>query len=297
MLLFSPLWAEDPEGLNESTEQYPFEQVDDAVTSYLEAKYDYDVTGRAKIRSPLFEGERIRYSDSEVDVYYTHSLGCESGITLGAGYSSVGIFWKKNPFFEENHFNNFILSLSGYTKLIPNWLWRGGVSSAVDTAEWNWTHYTIYNLTLWGRYTYCDNVGVHVGFIAQTGIRKDKVQPILGVDFKMYDDWKINLVYPVNISLVYTIAEQWSLALAARIMDSRQRVGKNEALSKGIFEYRNVGTELSLTYSPAQFASANIHIGSATGGSLKISNQNNAEPVYMKLKPVGYIGGAVDLKY
>jgi hypothetical protein len=286
---------------NELIEQFPFEINQKELPSKdlftWELKADVEATGNAGIESSPFKGGHVRYSDAEVIGYYNKTINDDSGIIFGAGYSGTNIHWEQNPFFRKNHFNNLILNLSGYTTYINNWLWQGGIGASIDADTWGWANYNLYSFTLWGRYAYCDTLGVHVGLVTQTGIKKDKVQPIIGVDFFLSNCWKINLIYPVNMSIVYIINQDWSVALAGRVFEDRHRVGRNEFLSRAIVEYRNTGTELALNYTWAPHLSANVHVGSALGGDLKICNSNNDALTHLKLKPTAYVGGALDLKF
>lgn len=295
------IYGQDSEIYNDTIQQYPFEEtpedIPDDFVSFFEVKGQYDVTGQAKVTSFPFIGDHIRFEEADLNAYYTHRLGCNSALTIGLGDSLIGVFWKNNPFFRENHFNNFVLSLSGFSEGMENWFWQGGFSSATDTRVWNWRDYTIYTGTVWGRYTYCEDVGVHVGLIGQTGIDKNKMQPILGIDFSMFEKFKINLIYPVNMSIAYSLTNYWALSVAARIIETRHRVGVNEPLSRGIFEYRNVGAEFGVSYLYEPLATINVHVGSMLGGDLKITNQNNRGAIHVKQDPSYYVGGAFEFKF
>ena len=285
---------------DEKIQQFNFEQEEiaaEVLPNFFEFKTEYDTTGNARIYSPPYEGGTVRYSDLEFDAYYTHAFGCSSGISIGAGWCANEIHWRSNPFFNRTQFNNAIFSLTGFTGAIPRWLWKGGFSTQVDTHTWDWSNYAIYNLTIWGRYSYWDNLGIHTGLLGQTGIRKDKVLPILGFDLTWWDNWQLNMIYPVNMSLVYNIDDAWSVLLAARIMEARYRLGKEEPLSKGIWQYQNVGTEVGLTYQCGAFAYANFHVGCASGGDLKISDFHDHHAIHVKQDATAYVGGSLDIKW
>lgn len=292
----SRLLGEEFESYNDYVSHYSFDQVEE-IPAHFELKSSIDVTGQGKINSSPFKGEHIRFGEGQVCAYYTFPCYRATAISVGAGYSETAVIWKRNPFFRETHYNNFLLSLNAYSEAICDWIWQGGFSIAVDSDEWNWSDYALYTTTLWGRYNYQENLGIHIGFIEQSGIRKDRMFPIIGVDFTMWEDWKVNLVYPVNMSLVYNMTDELSIALAGRIFNSRHRVGENEPLPRGIFEYRNVGAELGLSYSPGVFANANVHVGSALGGDLKVTNKNNHNATHVKFNNTLYIGGLLEFKY
>lgn len=302
------LHADDDSMVNQSLawEGYdnrtPIEESDDFIPCFFSLEGLYDYIGQSSFTTPEDAGEKISYQQADATLAYTKFLAAGEGASFGFGYTNTLVNWKQNPFFKERYFNNLTLGVNGFTKRFCNWDWRGGVSVNLDANELIDNSYNLYNLTLWGRYNFCNyylpDMGIHLGFIGRTGIDQDKLLPILGVDFKMSHCWKLNLVYPVNISAIYSLTESWSFALSGKIWNSRHRVGKNEALSRGIFEYRNAGAEISLNYDCGNLVTANIHVGSTLGGGdLKIADSQNHVIRHNKFRAAGYIGSGFSFKF
>lgn len=287
----------DGESYNDFITQFSIDKDSEEFPSFFEIKGNIDVTGQGKIKSFPYEGEKLRFSEWQSNAYYTFPCFYRTALSIGGGYSDTAVIWRQNPFFRETHYNNLITSINLFSEAICDWTWQGGFSIAVDTDAWNWADYALYTTTIWGRYDYCDYLGLHIGFVEQSGIEKDRIFPIIGFDYQLFDCWKLNLVYPVNMSLVYTINDAWSVAFAGRVFNSRHRVGKDEPLSRGIFEYRNTGAEFGVSYTPGDFASANIHVGSALGGDLKVSNRHDHHSVHVKINSVIYAGGAIQFRF
>jgi len=231
----------------------------------------------------------------EAVLYYNPCY--EEGFGAAVDFSNVYFKWNKNPYFHRSVFNEVSLTLFGFTKRARNWDWQASVTMNWDTKYNNFTYYTNYDLVLWGRYDYCpETFGLHGGVLALTGMKIDKIYPIIGFDWKFNDRWKLNAVFPMNISLVYTFNNCWNSALAVRFFEVRRRVGRHERDSKGLIRYRNTGLELAINYE-GDLLTANIHGGWAMGGQFVVSNKNNKNKHHYDLDSSGYVGGEVAVKF
>lgn len=263
---------------------------------HLSAKADW--VQQAGIDKRGFHHNHVKFNEAGVQgtaiVYYNEH--CKEGLALGVGFDHVYFSWNKNFYFHRKDFNDVSFTLSAFSERLSDWLWQAQLSVNCDAKYWSISEYTNYDFFLWGRYEYCCNVNLHAGFFAQTGMKIDHIYPIIGFDWTINDRWKLNCVFPFNMSLVYTYNENWSAALAGRIFDVRYRVGKHEPLSKGLFEYRNKGVELAIHYD-TKMISANIHGGSTFGGQFKISNHNNKHKKHFNLDAAPYVGGEISMKF
>jgi hypothetical protein len=258
----------------------------------------FDAIGNSKIDRGFFKGDNIRFAEASAEmgsiVHYCPAY--TEALSIALRYTATYIKWSENPWFDQEHFNTITFSLGGISKRIQNWFWRGQLSANFDAGSKFDAEYFNYDFLLWGRYEYCQYVGIHVGLIVQTGMRLDRVYPIIGADWQISKDWKLNLIFPVNVSLEYTITPNWFFVLAGRNFDSRHRVKQHEALRGGLVKYQNVGAEVAIKYVISNMT-ANIHIGSTLGGHYRISNHNNHHPHHYYLKPACYAGGEVDFKF
>lgn len=259
---------------------------------------DFDAIGSSKINHGFYKGDKIRFAiaDAELSGIFYYCPAYHEGANLSISYTYTTIEWHNNPWFNQNHFNTLSISLGGLSKRLYRWFWQGQMTINLDADHWNIDDYATYDLILWGRYTYCDHIGFHVGFIAQTGMQMDRVYPIIGADWRVSPNWKLNLVYPVNVSLEYLVNERWSLALAGRSFNTRYRIGKHEAFSKSVVRYENTGAEFAIKYHRADMT-ANIHAGTTLGGKFRVANRHNDHPHNYKLDPAGYVGAEVDVRF
>lgn len=257
-----------------------------------------DAIGSAKIERGNFKGDKVHFAEAEGEagmvVYYCPAYS--EGARIAVGYTATYLKWSENPWFDQNHFNTVSVSLSAFSKRLDRWFWRTQLTVNMDADEWTGS-YTSYDILLWGRYAYWENVGIHLGFLAETGLRLDRVYPIIGFDWQISRDWKLNLVYPVNMSLIYSLTPTWGLAIAGRFFNSRFRVHHDEIFRKALVRYTNVGAEFAIKYETHN-VTANIHAGSTfSGGKYRVADRKNHHAQNYKLQAAGYVGAEMDISF
>lgn len=252
---------------------------------------------KAKFDEPGMDEQRLRYSQGKFEASYHHYIDDKTAIVPTVGYRVDKMQWKENPFFDTETFRSFKVGIGGFSRAVEGWLWQGGLQVSMDTEEWSLSHYAQYQLGVAGRYGYSSKLGIHIGFLGKTGLHKDQVLPVLGVDYAWSNQWKLSLIFPRDVSLIYTFNDSWTAGVRGRVFRSRHRVGEDEALSKAIFEYRNVGAEASLRYKRPQRFSAQLFVGATAGGDLKIMNQKGRNPTFRSLKTMGYGGADLTLSF
>lgn len=263
---------------------------------FFESKFD--AIQKTEIKEGFFEKDRVQFAQGEAQAgmfFY----GCpvyQEGAYVAVKYTTAYIGWANNPWFEQNHFNTVSFSLGGVTHRLEKWLWKAQIDINMDAREWDINDYANYDGLLWGRYDYCDNIGIHIGLIVQTGMQMDRVYPILGADWLISKHWKLNLVFPLNVSLEYILNKHWSFLLAGRNFDSRFRVSHDKGHGKPLVRYGNIGGEFVIRYENGTM-SANIHGGSTFGGILRVANHANHHPHRFKLKPSPYVGAEVAVRF
>lgn len=257
-----------------------------------------DWFGQANIDKKHHRHQHVKFHAADIKgeaiLYYNEAY--EEGFGASIDYSNVYFKWNKNRYFNRSVFDQVSLTAFGFTKRACNWTWQASATLNMDTKYHNFSEYTNYDLVLWGRYEYCSNVGLHGGILALTGMKIDHIYPIIGFDWTINDCWKINAILPMNVSIVYTFAQNWSCALAGRFLEVRRRVGKHAHYKKGLIDYRNKGLELALDYE-SDWMNVNIHGGYAFGGQFVVSNHNNKRKHHFDLDSSGYFGGEVGMKF
>jgi hypothetical protein len=181
-----------------------------------------------------------------------------------------------------------------FSQRLHNWLWMASLTANWEPRFNNFSEYTNYDLLFWGRYACNRDFNMHIGFFAQTGMKIDRIYPVIGFDWLINPKWKLNAIFPLNISVVYTINDNWNAALAGRLFDLRYRLGSHE--KRALLQYRNCGAELAINYERKHF-SANIHGGVTTGGQFKLSNRHNKNKRHFDMEPAGYCGGEAVVKF
>lgn len=257
-----------------------------------------DYIGEAKFKCDHFS--RFTFATGQVDLnmvyYYNPCL--QEGTSIGLSYMRTRLDWKYNPFFTQKDIDTVSVNLAGFTRRFEDWTWKGQISINFDNIEyWNLEDYMNYDLVLWGRYAYTQNLGLHMGFLALTGMKIDRVYPILGIDWTYNCHWKINAVFPMDLSIVYTLNDCWSFSAAGRFFAQRHRVKKNQFFSEGLWFYTSSGAELCVKYQPTRSISASIHGGYDFGGHLKVANRHYREGHRLRFDGAPYAGGEIDINF
>lgn len=257
-----------------------------------------DAIQGAEIRNGFYKGDKIHFAEAsgEIGMVFYHCPAYAEGAAVAISYTYTQIKWDENPWFNQDHFNTVSLVFSGFSNRLCRWMWKSQVAINMDANQWDLEDYSTYDILLWGRYEYRKDIGVHIGFLAQTGMQMDRVYPILGADWQVSKRWKLNLVYPVNISLDYLVTDNWSFALAGRAFNSRHRVSPRESHPRYVVRYENTGAEFAVKYSQSQLT-ANVHAGTTLGGRYRIADKNNNHPHTYKLDPSLYVGAEVNMRF
>lgn len=294
LIAFSPLMAADIEEGDWSLEKVS----PPARKGPFSISANYDATGNSKFDKKSLEDNKIRYAQGNITgsiiPYYDEAH--KEGALFGIGYTNVNMVWNKNPYFSQHTFQTVNLTLGGFSERLCNWEWKGLAVANMNTSYWD-NDYTNYDLTLYGRYSYTENFGIHCGFIAQTGMKMDRVYPIIGIDWTINKDWKLDLVFPIDIALSYYLTEEWSLAVAARFFDFRNRVNKHEPLSMAVFRYQSAGAEFAIEYDNDENITGTIHGGMILGGHLRIADRHNEHPKRLKFKTAPYGGANIAVRF
>lgn len=259
---------------------------------------NFDAVGRTKFREGCSDDLQFYQGELEGSFVFYADRCYEELALLSLSYTNTFFDWNHNPFFHQKHFNIFSVKLGASTHRLDRWYWVGELVANFDIDHFSdLNDYTNFDFLAWGRYTYCPNFGVHIGFLGYTGMKIDRVYPIVGFDYRLNSKWKFNAIFPVNISIVYTYNRCWSTYIGSRFIDVRYRVNKHSTLSKGLWAYRTVGAEVGLNYDYNSIINFNAHIGSTFGGRVKIANRHNHHSRRFRLNPAGYVGAQCDIRF
>ncbi|MGE3953923.1 MAG: hypothetical protein AB7F31_01815 [Parachlamydiales bacterium] len=249
---------------------------------------EYLITGRAHIDDPL--GGYLSYSQGQVNLRYTLCVDPCSALAVNFGYDWSTFDLTDNPYFHDTGFPELNLSLSGYTRRIPRWLWTGMVGLWWQTTQANLGRYGDYHGILAGRYDWCPNLGFHMGILWIAGKRKGFVRPVIGIDTMIRRKVKLSLVYPTDMAVTYCFTKDTSLAFAAHFLRNRQRAAPNEPVPEAIWEYRSWGFELRLDHHATTRFGVEAYVGCLPAGWVKIYTQLADLLTYRELNVTFYAG-------
>lgn len=244
----------------------------------------------ADFTTPDVKGQTLRYTQTTTAFAYTHPCNECLGLIFGAGYVGTQVNWKENPFFNETDYHYVNFNGGVYTTVFPDWQWTATVGIFVDTDEFDFGDYALYQGVLWGNYALRPWLSVSTGFILEVGLNKNRGWPILGLRFQPGENWRINAVYPIDISVEWDLAQCWSTAASIQFLRNRHRVSDTQPLPKAIFEYRTWGAEMDLIYRPASWLYLKGFVGATFTGELKVTNRNDDNGIHFKFGTSPYIG-------
>lgn len=253
---------------------------------------------RSKIEKRKIHHQHVDFATVTAQVESTIYCNreCNEGVSLGVGYTAMHFDWNENPYFKVKEMGQVSFSVTGFSERLIGWKWQTQLTAYWEPKYKNFSDYTNYDIVLWGKRAYAKNLNLHIGFWAQTGMKLDHIYPIIGIDWLFCENWMLNLVFPLNMSLIYTIDQNWSAALAARVFNVRYRFGEHEHLKKALLDYRNGGLEFALNYNRDQFI-ANIHVGVTAGGRFRISDHDNKCKKRFTMDSAAYAGGEIAYKF
>ena|GEM_PF-1085870 len=252
---------------------------------------------KTHFRTPGFQNETLKYRQTEAAFAFTHPFSQFCGLIFGAGWIGTEVDMQNNPNFDETLFNYANLSLGGFNKTFPDWTWTLTLAAYLDLENFSFIDYALYDGVLWGKYDLCKSIELDFGAIVEVGLHKERVWPIVGFVYLPCDNWRISVVYPVDISVKYSFFSYWRAGGSIRFLRNRHRVGPNQPNPQSIFEYRTAGGELDLTFEPVPFFSITGFTGSTFNGDFKVTNRNNHHATHYKFKGSFYSGLSAILSF
>ncbi len=265
--------------------------------------YPFSVSGsyldvqKTHFRTPGFKDDTLKYRQAEAAMAFTYPFNPYCGLIFGAGWIGTEVDMENNPDFDETLFNYVNLSIGGFTKSFPDWTWTLTLAAYLDTEHFSFIDYALYDGVLWGKYDICKWVELDFGLIVEVGLHKEKVWPIIGFVYLPCDNWRISVVYPIDISVKYEFWSYWTAEGSIRFLRNRHRVGQYAPNPQSIFEYRTTGAEFDLTCAPFDRLSVTGFAGSTFNGDFKITNRNNHHAIHYKFKGSFYAGASAILSF
>ncbi len=234
----------------------------------------------------------------QLTAVFAYNPDCCEGAYAMLGYNWIYLGWGENPLFRETHYQIVNAGFGVFTKRWRDWFWIVQASINIDAERPSLWHYSTYDITFWGRRAWSQNFGYNVGVLIQTGMKMDRFYPIIGIDWEFNEHWKLNLIFPINFSIIYTWNKNWAFSIASRFFNVRSRAGPGGVISRGTWRYENTGVEGMIAYTlPRWGLEANVHAGLATGAHVRIADFDNQNPSHFRTNPAPYGGAEVTLKF
>lgn len=244
---------------------------------------DFDVPG--------FTDQHLAFYKVDTTLSYAYIANTCTIANVGIGYGNVRVDWAENPYFNESHFETATFFLQGSTKCIPCWDWSWIAAGLFDVDHFLNNEFFSFYAQLHGRYAYNRCLGMHFGFMTGLGYHDETVYPVIGFDYLISPCWQINLIFPVDFSLVYSISPCWTAGASLRQTGFRHRADIHNPTPEAIFEYSNMGLELTTEWTPHRCLSLSLFAGWMKGGDLEVYDQKGNELINLEFDGSAYVGG------
>lgn len=244
-------------------------------------------------------GEKLRFRtlEAELGMAFYYDPATKEVLDLSLSYLHTTMKWDDNVFFNQGDFNTVAVRLAFFSRRLCNWEWKGFVKMYIEADHPDFQHYLYWDFSLWGFYMINNCTNVHIGVYGEVGMKADHLYPIIGFDWRYSRNVKLSLVFPTDLSLLWIIDDCWNVGIAERFFRQRHRVGHDDPLPMGLWEYSNTGTELGVNYRWGERIIANAHAGWAWGGRLRIDNRYRRDAHHREFHGSPYVGGEASVRF
>ena len=252
---------------------------------------DYIAIGKAHFDDKALADHSFHYRRGRASASISCLLNCKTALRVAAHYNDYTLDWRGNPYFTETHFPEVGLSIAGMTSCIPRWCWIGAIGLFVQTErKASIGKYGTWRGLLYGRYALCKDFGVDIGFLVERGIDNTFIFPIVGFDWCITRRLRADVVFPLDAALTYCINPYLSVAVGARWIRTRLRLGENNPLPLGILEFRTYGAEGRLIIRPSPGFGIELFAGATIDGWIRVENPTAFHLQYENVNGAPYVG-------
>lgn len=130
---------------------------------------------------------------------------------------------------------------------------------------------------------FSDTLTLGIGLAAFTGLEETRAFPILAVDWQFADDWHLRNPFtpgpagPAGLELVYSLSQDWEIALAGGWRSERFRLSDGGTNPDGVGELEGIPLVLSSRWKWSESISASIYGGWFFGGELTAEDRSGNE--------------------
>lgn len=283
-------------------------------------------------------GSKMQFGEAHLNLDYTFSCntGCCENYIMGVGYTYTRMHWSLNPIFTQSDFNALNVDLGATFGCICDWTVRVFTRTYLDTDSPNPSHYLWWDLMVWGRLKHKENIGIHLGLLDYTGMKVNRMYPILGIDWRPIPELQLNMVFPTNMSAVWAFNDQFRVSFGGRLLYSRYRIREVDTLedlsssflngesssansfpiprpfpkiphflvllgpdeyARAVWEYRAVGLQVSADYDCGGYFLVNLHVGWAWDAHLTIGAHSFNHKLTYHMRSAPYAGAQVNFRF
>jgi hypothetical protein len=257
----------------------------------------YDQISPSKWRSKnAHRAHTVAFKETNLIATCIKNFNEHNSLEYGIGYVNTHLNHKQRWHFEQETFNNLLISLGEHNKSLDYWRFDTNVYMQANTQHLSSPRYLFFRWLFHSIYEWRKDLRFNIGVEGTTGMHYTYTWPALGFEWEPSEQWRLNFVYPSNISALYNISQHFSVIGSMHYFISRQRLGEDEEqkLKRGLIAYRNTGLELGLNYNLGQKLLINFHIGHALGARVHVSDRHDQHHHYHKFRSAPYFGGIIN---
>ncbi len=261
----------------------------------------YQLIGNSDFRTRGFTNQHIRMTEAGASFYAGGKIDSVNAICAEIGYNYLNLDWKQNPRFTQRDFNDIVTSVAFTSTGIKDWRWILEVGAQMNLDYFSIPHNTTWTGVCWGRYAFKPNIGVHFGFLGNTGVKYTKVLPIIGMDMRPHPKIQMNAVFPLDFSFAYLFNSAWRLAAHYRSFGgwwkANHRIQPETLSPQGALVTQSAsGADLGIYYKKYGF-SFSLFGGYTFQGWLLVQNPNHSNYRYYKFKSAPYVGAKAEAAF
>ena len=267
--------------------QQPDSQFPESAPSFEEISFPTEGTKkipahfRARLRSLTTNYGRVEktirsqvlFSDNDLTLSYIYPTYCNTVLSLSLGYEYTLYAQNTHMFSHQESFHNGFGALGIQNNSFRKTTLFGEVSTYTNL-ENCCSDSTLVYVTGYGTYLLRPCLGISLGAIYRGGISSNRVWPIAGIEWQISKTWELNFVYPIDMALIYHLNSCWSFSCNGRLINNRQRLKNNDAVSSGFLQYENFGVELDATYEWESILFTQLGLGYLLAGKFSSSHRN-----------------------
>lgn len=262
--------------------------------NFFRLEGDYIYYTKTHVHEPTVAQDEIKRTVTyHADISLNHMFNRKGGFKLGLGMQTLEFDWPQNPITTRDRFTQLQMSTGLFTLDAKGFMIVSELMLMMDPVKMDLEHYTLYRGLLYTKYNYKNKANIHAGFVGYYGLRYNRVVPIIGVDFPLGEYFKVNAVFPSDMSLEFNPTQLLTFLVRLRFVQLPRRLSENDPLSKGVIFYNNTGAEFGVKLHYLEYFYLQGFVGRTIEPHIKAESFSGDSTTYYRLRSNYYFGASL----